>query len=269
VRASYNRASQEIEELFSARIDGKTDGLYYRITRDDRAFDSGLKNLTARIVEDLPLQREAFNIFSFRIFDSANNSVPADFETIEIAQGKYSVAGQPLPEDILPGERRSRAQRYAPGEDLQPKPIVARGKERGPSEVSHTIPKGSDGEIRIMVVEGSSENHSTTNKWIGTLIITGSQLKRDLVKGTTIDLSFEMSESRDLKCPPTLDSTEQEFSKVFNPQNREVIVPVLAAHAANLQTRFAAEVTEAQENDRREVRKRVAQDRAGYRKLSG
>ena len=56
VRVAYNRNSQEPEETFSAKVDGDISGLHYRITRDDGAFDSGLKTLSARIVEDLPLR---------------------------------------------------------------------------------------------------------------------------------------------------------------------------------------------------------------------
>src|ERR1051326_9339703 len=86
--------------MFSARVEGAFAGLFYRITREDGGYDSGLKQLTARIVEDLPLQEDAFNHFTFKILDSANNLVAIDFDSIQIAQGKYSVAGQMLPEDL-------------------------------------------------------------------------------------------------------------------------------------------------------------------------
>ena len=45
------------------------------------------------------------------------------------------------------------------------------------------------------MVEGPSEKHSSTNKPIGILLITGKQITRDLLKGTEIDLTFEISES--------------------------------------------------------------------------
>ena len=44
IKTSYNKASKEKDELFSARITGSTEGLSYRITRDDGGFDSGIKN---------------------------------------------------------------------------------------------------------------------------------------------------------------------------------------------------------------------------------
>ncbi len=100
VKVAYNRASREQEEIFSAKVDGNINGLFYRITRDDGGYDSGLKKLALRIHEDLPLQEDAYNSFAFKIYDSQNNPVPTGCESIQIAQGKYSVAGQMLPEDL-------------------------------------------------------------------------------------------------------------------------------------------------------------------------
>jgi molecular chaperone DnaK len=99
IRTSYHKASKEKEELFSARVTGNIDGLSYRITRHDGGFDSGLKKLTERISEDLPLVDSAFNFFSFVVYDSQNNMVETDIEPIGINSG-FGISGQPIPEDI-------------------------------------------------------------------------------------------------------------------------------------------------------------------------
>jgi molecular chaperone DnaK (HSP70) len=162
------------------------------------AFDSGLKALSARITEDLPLREGAFNLFQFRILDAQNNPIDVGFDSIQIAQGRYSVAGQMLPEDIclVTDDIANKDTRL---KKIFQKNRVLPATEKGiPVEVAKTIVKGSTGEIRIMVVEGPSEKHSSTNKQIGILLITGKQINRDLIKGTEIDLTFQMSESRDL-----------------------------------------------------------------------
>ena len=100
VKVAYNRASQEQEEMFAAKVEGDVAGLFYRIKREDGGYDSGLKKLSPRINEDLPLQEDAYNLFTFKIYDGHNNPVPTDFDSIQIAQGKYSVAGQMLPDDL-------------------------------------------------------------------------------------------------------------------------------------------------------------------------
>jgi molecular chaperone DnaK len=101
VKTAYNKTSKEKEELFSARIKGNTEGLFYKITRQDGGFDSGLKKLSERISEDLPLVENAFNFFTLTIYDSQNNIIETDVETIGINSG-FGISGQPLPEDYLP-----------------------------------------------------------------------------------------------------------------------------------------------------------------------
>ncbi|MBK9515563.1 MAG: Hsp70 family protein [Flavobacteriales bacterium] len=96
LKFSYNKASQETEEMFSAKVDGDVAGLSYRIVRDDGGYDSGLKKLTPRISEDLPLHPDTYNCFTLKILDEHNDKVPVVNEPIQIAQGKYSVAGQML-----------------------------------------------------------------------------------------------------------------------------------------------------------------------------
>src|SRR5258705_1116428 len=101
-------------------------------------------------------------------------------------------------------------------------------KEKSLWRVGKTVEKGSIDELRIMVVEGPSENHSSRNKLIGYLSITGKQITRDLLRGTGIDLTFQLSESRDLTVQAFLDGTNQEFKEVFAPKPRDVSIPLLS-----------------------------------------
>lgn len=252
IKAAYSRASQEKEELFSAKIEGDTTGLFYRITRDDGAFDSGLKKLTARISEDLPLQENAFNLFTFRVLDAKNNPCPVRLDPIQIAQGKYSVAGQMLPED-LSLVRDDLATRGIRSDRVFAKNSVLPAKGKKAVEVGKTIIKDSDDEIRIMVVEGSAENHPFTNKPVGILLITGKQLSRNLLKGTGVDLSFEMSESQDLTVSAYLNGTGQEFSQVFDPKPRAVPVKTLATEIQLLEAELENEHKEAEANENYET----------------
>lgn len=252
VKVSYNKASQEVEELFSAKIEGEIDGLFYRITRDDGAFDSGLMELKKRVVEDLPLQEGAYNLFTFKIYNAANDEIPCDVETIQIAHGKYSVAGQMLPEDLSLVKddfalQDTRLERIFARNSVLP----SRGKEN--VEVGKTIIHGSDDELRIIVVEGPSEHHSSTNKPIGILLISGKQVTRDVLKGTEIDLTFEMSESRDLTVSAYVNATGQEFSEVFEPKLRAVPVDTLTSEVKMLNSRLGREINDAEENENYEV----------------
>lgn len=247
IRTVYNRNTQESEETFTARLEGDVSGLFYRINSDDGSFDSGLKSLSSRISEDLPLREGAFNLFTFGIFDGSNNRVDVGFDSIQIAQGRYSVAGQMLPEDIClvlddVANNDTRLRRVFAKNAVLP----AKGKAN--VEVAKTVVKGSDDEIRIMVVEGPAERHSSTNKPIGILLITGNQINRDLIRGTEIDLSFDISESRDLSVSAYLNGTGQEFSQVFKGTARHVDTKMLATDVVDLETKIQTEIDEAAGN---------------------
>lgn len=252
VKAVYNKNTQEQEEIFNAKIEGDSSDLFYRITSEDGSFDSGLKNLTARISEDLPLREGAFNIFHFKVFDAQNNAVSTDFEIIQIAQGRYSVAGQMLPEDIclVKDDIANRDTRLA---KIFSKNSVLPTKSKLSVELAKTIIKGSSEDaVRIMVVEGPAEKHSSTNKPIGILLITGEQISRDLIRGTEIDLTFEVSESRDLTVSAYLNGTSQEFSQVFKGTARQVDPRLLASEVLQLETKIHAEIDQAEENGNQE-----------------
>ena len=268
VRASYNRSSQEQEEIFSAKIEGDLSNLQYRITSTDGSFDSGLKKLSARVVEDLPLREGEFNVFTFKIIDALGNQVPVDFDTIQIAQGRYSVAGQMLPEDISLVkdnliEKDTRLQ------TLFTKNAVLPSKTKTTVEVGKTIIKGSSDGIHIMVVEGPSNRHSSTNKPIGTLSITGDKLTRDLIRGTDVDLTIEMSESRDLTVSAYLNGTGQEFSQVFAPKQRDVSSQMLASEILLLETKLQTEIDDANKAGSRDTADSLGKVLDGVQNLIG
>ena len=252
IRASYNKSSQELEETFSAKIEGDITSLQYRITNEDGSYDSGLKKLTSRIVEDLPLREGAFNLFSLKVIDSEGNNVPHDFDIIQIAQGKYSVAGQMLPEDLCLVKDDLSAKDTVL-ELLFSKNSILPSRSKKTVEVGKTIVKGSSDGVHIMVVEGPSNRHSSTNKPIGILSITGEKISKDLIKGTDIDLTFEMSESRDLTVSAFLNGTGQEFSQVFLPKVRQVSSQMLASEILLLEEKVQSEITEATENGNKDL----------------
>lgn len=268
IRAGYNKTSQESEETFTAKFEGDIAGLQYRITNEDGSFDSGSKKLGARIVEDLPLREGAFNLFTLKVVDAQGNPVPIDFDVIQIAQGLYSVAGQMLPEDIslIKDDLMAKDTRL---EGLFTKNSILPYKTKRTVEVAKTIVKGSNESIRIIVVEGPSNRHSSTNKPIGMLTVSGSQLTKDLIKGTEVDLTFEMSESRDLTASAFLIGTGQEFSQVFTPAQREVSSQLLASEILMLETKIQSEIDDAQTNGHRETAVSLEKVLIGVQELIG
>ena len=220
------------------------------------------------IVEDLPLQDDAYNLFTFKIYDGQNNLVPANFDSIQIAQGKYSVAGQMLPEDLslVKDDLNTGDTKLA---RIFAKNSVLPAKSKSTVDVSKTIIHGSDDEIRIIVVEGPSENHFTANKTVGYLSISGKGLKRDPIRGTDIDLTFEISESRDLKVQAYVNPSGPEFSQIFNPTFRDVPVKMLNEEVQMLDHRLEQEKVEALSNENYEVVEKLEKLRVPVQELQG
>ena len=250
IKTSYNKASKEKDELFSARVTGKTDGLSYRITRQDGGFDSGLKKLTERISEDLPLVDGAFNFFSFVVYDSLNNIVETDIEPIGINSG-FGISGQPIPEDIClevddydnPGKTRLKPIFYKNS-------ILPLRSQAISFPLNKRLIKGNDDDfIYINVLEGSHLALPEANKGIGFMKIRGTQIKRDIAKGSDIEITISISESRDITISVYLNMADQEFKQTFNPKERHTPVEFLKEQVEELSEKLDLEIEEATEKE--------------------
>ena len=245
VKMSYQKSSREAEELFSARITGDLMGLHYRITRLDGGFDTGLKKLTERVNEDLPLVADTFNIFRFAVYDGQNNVVPTDAEDIAINSG-HGINSQSIPDDIClefddderPGETKLKClfQRMTP--------LPARREIT--VQLNKTLIKGADDAILINVLEGSQYNAPESNKLIGHLPISGKSLTRDVQRGSDIEITVEVSDSRDLKVVAYLSMADQEFKELFVPKARATSVTLVQREADDLSQRIEDELEEAE-----------------------
>jgi molecular chaperone DnaK len=245
VKTAYNKTSKEKEELFSARIKGNTDGLFYKIIRQDGGFDSGLKKLSERINEDLPLVENAFNFFTLTIYDSQNNVIETDVETIGINSG-FGISGQPLPEDIClevddydnPGDTRLAL--------VFQRNTVLPTKRTLTFPLNKTVVKGSTDEvIRVNVLQGSHESLPESNKILGYLLITGKNLTRDVSKGSDIEITVSLSESQDLTVSAYLNMADQEFKETFNPKERHTPIELLKEQVEDLSEKLEEEIEQA------------------------
>ncbi len=249
IKASYNKASKEKEELFAARITGTTEGLSYRITRQDGGFDSGIKKLSERINEDLPLVDGAFNFFSLIVYDNENNIIETDTEPIGINSG-FGISGQPIPEDIClevddydnPGKTRL--------ELIFQKNSILPLRRQVTFPLNKRMIKGNEDDfIIINIVEGSHLALPQSNKGIGFLKVTGNQIKRDVAKGSDVEITLSITESRDLTISIYLNMADQEFKQTFNPKVRHTPIDYLKEDVLTLSESLELEIQEATEKE--------------------
>ncbi|MBC7862394.1 MAG: Hsp70 family protein, partial [Bacteroidia bacterium] len=226
VKTAYQKTTQDEEEFFSASVVGTFNDFTYRITRDDGGFDSGIKKLNAKVSEVLPLLKNSVNCFSFFIFDKDGNKIPHNTSVIEISHGKFSVLGQPLPNDICL-EIDDKTHGSTRLEVVFEKNAILPLKKKLTKEITKTIKKDSTDSIIINVVEGSRFAAPASNLAIGSIQVSGKQIERDMIKGSDIELHFEMTESRDLKINAIILISDQEFGNVFNPSARHINISKL------------------------------------------
>ncbi|MEO0473651.1 MAG: Hsp70 family protein, partial [Bacteroidota bacterium] len=247
VKMAWQKASQETKEYFAAVFKGKTDGLFYRIIREDGGYDSGLLPLQPKIELELPLVKDAFNQFSLKIFDHLQNPLSLNLAPIGIAQGKYSVVGQPLPNDICL-EIDDVENNTTVLDLIFEKNAVLPLRKTIVKQVTRTISKGSEERLTISVVEGPGSVMPSANQAIGFISVSGTDLERDLIAGSDIEITLEMSESRDLRIEAYLMMTDQEFSDVFSPSERRVNVLRLSEELYALAEKIRKEIDEAERN---------------------
>lgn len=257
VKMAYQKATQEEEEFFAAKIKGNVKGLFYRIDREDGGYSTGLKPLRKQITEELPLVEQSYNFFTLTIYDEQNNVISTDAEPIGIAHGKFMISGQSLPEDICLEVDDEDNLGKTKLELIFQKNSVLPIKKTITKELNRNIYKGSDEVIRINILEGPQYALPEANKTIGYMEINGSQISRNLSKGSDIEISLEISESRDLMISTYLVMIDQEFQEVFKPTQRSTSVALLKEQTSQLTEKLNAEIKEAEEREDYETAKEL------------
>lgn len=234
IRTAYARVTREREEYFTAQVSGMSlAGLSYRIQRTDGGFDSGLKPLTERINEMLPLLPQSANSFRLSVTDKTGNAVAADVPLIEITQGQFSIEGQPLPADIClevddPVNKTTRLEVIFEKNNILPlRKTVVR-------EITRMLKRGGEDSLIINVLEGSRYAMPASNLTIGVIEIRAGELQTDIVKGSDVEIVLEINESRDLKIEATLLMNEQSFGNVFTPSVRHISLDRLKGELKDL-----------------------------------
>lgn len=245
VKTAYAKTSRETEEYFTALITGLPDGSFYRITRNDGGYDSGLKPAAERLSEMLSLQPNQVNTFTLKLYDAQSNILAASIAPITITQGKFSIEGQPLPNDICI-EVDDTANNATRLELIFEKNAILPLRKKIIKTLTKTITRTNNESLLINILEGSRYSMPASCIPVGVIEINGGKLEQDLIKGSDIEISLEMSESRDLRITAVTLMNEQEFGEVFNPSERHINMGKLRAEVAGLLTMLRQEMEEQQ-----------------------
>jgi len=218
VKLAYEVNSQDDEELLVGLVPNEFSG-YYRITRSDGGFDTGLITFHSRFTEFLKLIPKNSNFFSVKIFDKYQNLV-FEKENLVINHGIYNITGQPLPNDICLEIDDSLGTTYL--EKIFRKNDILPLSKKLYKTISKPILKDSGEKLIINIVEGRAETSPASNLCIGYLEIKSEMLSANLLKGTDIEIDFEISESRDLTINVFIGAIDLEITEIFNASAKQV-----------------------------------------------
>lgn len=250
IRFAYSKTSTETEEIFAGRFDGSIAGFFYRITREDKGFDSGVKPLSARISEDLPLVKEAFNYFKFTILDAQNNIIDSDIELIGIAQGGIGAGETPIAHDICievddDGELFNVGKSKTTLLPVFLKNTFLPQKKTVMRYMNKTVLKDSDDKAVLNILEGPHINIPQANNSIGFLEIRGTSLPADIYKGDELEIKIEMSPSREIKASVYFTRINKEYSGVYNGTDTSLSVEKFKDEIGLLNDSLEIEIKEA------------------------
>lgn len=222
IKTSYLKSSKETEEMILGVFTGDTANHFYRIIREDKGYDSGLKKIeNNRFTENVRLNPKTINRFNIEVFDYLNNKVETNSSVVEIIQGIYNISGQPLPNDIcieVDDELKNRTKLDVIFEKNDILPL----KKTIYKEVSKNLFKGGDDSLIINILEGNRYARPSTNQVIGCIEIKSNQLEADLVMGSDVEITLEISESRDITISSYLTMNDQKFKNIFSPSQKYV-----------------------------------------------
>ncbi len=248
VKMAYAKTSRETDEYFTALISGLPAGSFYRITRSDGGYDSGLKPAAERISEILSLQANEVNAFTLKLYNHQQDQLPVPIDTILITQGKFSIEGQPLPNDICI-EVDDVVNNTTRLELVFEKNAILPLRKKIVKTLTKTITRTNSESLLINILEGSHFSMPASCIPIGIIEINGSKLEHDLIKGSDVEILLEMSESRDLHVTAITLMNDQEFGEVFSPSERHINLARLRSEVSGILFLAREELKELEERE--------------------
>lgn len=219
IKLSFTALCHNPTTLVAGRLEvgsGKTlaPDLRARLTRDDQGWQSGSLSVTdGAFVCQVSLREHQANIFRISLFDGTGRPVLVEPDTLCITHG-LSVANPPLARTI-------GVEIVTEGGKGKYDPLISRGTPL-PAKATRTYraaqslqPGSADQVLNIHVFEGEHENPEH-NRHLGTLKITGAQVRRSVPLNADIEVTLGVDTSRHPTAQayiPILDETFQEILK--------------------------------------------------------
>ncbi len=200
----YDTLTSETEESVTGIVEGLSNGErdYHIQIQSDSGSYTGSKNKIkdGKFFESITLESNKENLFWIYLFDDEGNNIPIEPESFSIVHG-VSISGAPIPHSIGVAVIDNIMLGLEIKEEFDPffeKNSILPLKHTKTYQTVRRLKKGDkENALPIKVFEGDS-NKPDRNHFLAALAITGKQITHDLPEGTDIDVTIEVSESREV-----------------------------------------------------------------------
>lgn len=216
IKLAYSPMTTEIDAAVGGKIfpskENETlpEGIRVQIISASGDWDSGLiETKDNAFFTNVTLREKKVNTFKLSLFDKFGNKIPVEPDSFTITQG-ISVAEPPLTRSIgVELEDGSFSKHLNKGESLPTR------SERIVYHTTRTVNPGEDkNALNIHVWEGES-NTADRNQHLGTLKITGNEIKRTLPENSEIEIIVSVDQSRIVTAEAFSPLLDQKFSKIL------------------------------------------------------
>lgn len=199
---NYESMTSDEDEMVTGSLDLPDDGEYYiKISSESGYYNSAnIKVKNGKFFDTLAIEPNKTNKFWIYLIDEKGNNIPVFPDSFSITHG-LSIQGAPIPHDI--GVIYSRKSFDS---DFQYVEACDKYFDRNsilPLECTKTfktiklLEKDAKNPLPIYVYEGDSDNPEL-NERVTQLFIDGKAIPYNLPKGTDVDLTIKINESREL-----------------------------------------------------------------------
>jgi len=216
IKLAYSPMTTEIDAAVGGKIFPSKEnetlpkGIRVQIISASGDWDSGLiETKDNAFFTNILLCEKKLNTFKLSLFDKFGNKIPIEPDSFTITQG-ISVAEPPLIRSIgVELEDGSFSKHLSKGISLPAR------SERIVYRTTKTVNPGEDENvINIHVWEGES-TIADRNRHLGTLKITGSEIKRTFLENSEIEIIVSVDQSRNVTAEAFSPLLDQKFSKIL------------------------------------------------------
>ena len=216
IKLAYNPMTTEIDAAVGGKIfpskknEALPESIRVQIISASGDWDSGLiETKDNAFFTNITLREKKLNTFKLSLFDKFGSKIPVEPDSFTITQG-ISVAEPPLIRSIgVELEDGSFSKHLSKGISLP---------ARSDPIVYHTTKTVNPGEnenaINIHLWEGES-NIANRNRHLGTLKITGSEIKRTFPENSEIEIIINVNQSRIVTAEAFSPLLDQKFSMIL------------------------------------------------------